>query len=372
VSELRKPRASRKTPAGGVPAAQPNVLQAIVGAKPSEAMPAPRPAPQRPDTPPTEIKDEDSGATTIPQQPSPIPPRAQQPAHMQPTQTQPPPVQFTGYAADASGLPMTPPQGVPQPGQPGAPLGYGQPQGFPQPYPPQQGWYPQQGYPGQQPMTPGGMHQLQPFGAPPPQPMTLTGQMRLFEADEIPDKYKVSAGPPKWIKPLVLGVLATSLAASVTFIIIRSTRDTAPQDGIIQVESVPPGAEVSFDGTRLADPTPMPIEHVPAGTRHEITIVLPRHAPYTETVDIPKQGGKVAVKAMLSPIAGKLTIVTQPDGAEIRIDGQVKGFAPKTIEGLDMDSAKQLELRLEGYEPYVQPLRWPDNGVIKIDATLQR
>ena len=44
------------------------------------------------------------------------------------------------------------------------------------------------------PVTPGALYQLQPYGAPPLQPMSLTGQMRLFEADEIPAQYKVSGG----------------------------------------------------------------------------------------------------------------------------------------------------------------------------------
>src|SRR5262249_20175710 len=42
VSELRKPRGSRKTPGAGVP--QQNVLQAIVGSQASEPMPAPMPS----------------------------------------------------------------------------------------------------------------------------------------------------------------------------------------------------------------------------------------------------------------------------------------------------------------------------------------
>jgi hypothetical protein len=171
---------------------------------------------------------------------------------------------------------------------------------------------------------------------------------------------------------VIAGVLAVSVAAGVTFFIIRSTRDAPPEVGSIRIESVPAGAEVTFDGTRLAGSTPMTVDSVPTGTRHEIKVELARHKPYIETVDVPKRGGEVPVNAVLSLIAGKLRVITEPDGAEIRIDGQVKGYAPKTIEGIDMANAKQLELRLPDYQPHIQALTWPDNGEININQKLVR
>ena len=346
VSELRKPRTSRKTPAGGVPAAQQNVLQAIVGSRPAEPMPAPRPATPQP---PQQERDEDSGANTIPQQPSPV-------AGM------PPPAAYNGYAADASGLPMTPPQGVTQ--YPPSPY-----QPYPPGYPPQP-YYPQQGY-APAPVTPGGLYQLQPYGAPPPQPMTLTGQMRLFEADELGEKYKVTGGP-KWIKLVIAGVIAVSVAAGVTFFIIKATRDKPPSVGTIRIDSVPPGAEVVFDGTRLAGTTPMTVDSVPIGTRHEVRVELARHTPHIETVDVPKHGGEVPIKAFLTPITGKVRVNTQPDGAEIWIDNQLRGKTPMTVTGIDMANAKVLELKMTGYETYRRDLEWPANGEITIQHTLRR
>jgi hypothetical protein len=89
-------------------------------------------------------------------------------------------------------------------------------------------------------------------------------------------------------------------------------------------------------------------------------------------VDIPKRGGEVAVTAQLIPITGKLTVITQPDGAEIWIDGKLRGRTPMTIPDIDMTSAKKLELRLKDYQPYIQDLSWPDNGEININQKLQR
>jgi len=335
VSELRKPRASRKTPGAGVP----NVMQQIVSAQPSEPMPAPRMP-----------RNEDSNASTMPERPPP-----------------------NGYSNDASGLPMgiqTPPQGVPN-------QSYGYPQLAPQQYAqyPQAQQYPQQQYAPTPPqafpqMTPGGMYQLQPYGAPPPQPMSLTGQMRLFEVDEIPSQYRVSSGTSRVLKLVIAGVVAVSVAAGVTFFIIKSTRDMAPSFATVTVTSEPKGAEVSYDGTKLAGLKTMTIDKVPLGTRHEIKVELARHKPYVDAVDIPKNGGEVTVSAALKPITGKLVIVTEPDGAEIRIDGQLRGRAPTTINDIDMASAKTIELRLKDYQPYIQSLEWPASGEIDIDKKL--
>ena len=320
VSELRKPRASRKTPQGGVP--QSNVLQAIVGSKPSEPMPSPRPE-----------RNEDSGAATLPQQPSPV-----------------------------AGLP--PPQPVSQ-----------QPYNGQQPYYPGYPQYPQfpqyqqqAGYPQ---MSPQALYQLQPQGAPPPQQMSLTGQMRLFEADEINPAYKVTGGP-RWIKLVIAGVLAVSVAAGVTFFIIKSTRESAPSVATVRIDSVPPGAEVVFDGTRLAGSTPMTVDSVPVGTRHEIKVEVPRHKPYIETIDIPKSGGDVTVKAFLTALTGKIRVNSRPPGAEIRIDNRLYGYSPMTINGIDIATAKTIELRLKDYQPFTKTLEWPANAEINIDAEMPR
>lgn len=111
---------------------------------------------------------------------------------------------------------------------------------------------------------------------------------------------------------------------------------------------------------------------MPVGTRHEVKVELARHKVHTETVDVPKRGGEVSVKAILVPITGKLRVVSEPDGAEIWIDGKLRGRAPTTIGDIDMTSAKVLELRLKDYQPFVQKLVWPDNGEINIDAKLAR
>jgi len=388
VSELRKPRASRRTPPGGTPhTPPPNVLQAIVASRASEPMPTPRPQPVSQPAAHAAMQSTiampPSGAMPGPMSPgsmsqgqtlSQMPPPQMLPPHLMPPRQHAPadpyavpfPVGTPGgqasYNNDASGLPL----GMPTP--PGmSALPYGQaPGGHPdygsQPLATQLSPH---GYPQ---LSPGALYHFQPQQ---PQPMSLTGQMRLAEIDEIPSQYKLGAARQRWFTYIVSGILAVSVAAGVTFLIIRSTREGAPTAGSVHLESVPSGAEVRFDGTLLTDRTPLTIDGAPVGTRHTIRIELAGYEGVEETIDIPKTGREVSVMKSLRPLTGKILVDSTPEGAEIRINGELRGRTPMTINGVDMSSAKVLELRLKDYQPYRKDLVWKD-GRIDINAALQR
>jgi len=111
---------------------------------------------------------------------------------------------------------------------------------------------------------------------------------------------------------------------------------------------------------------------LPVGSRHTVRVELAHHKPYDDSIDVPKTGGEVPVMALLKPITGKLVIESNPEGADVRIGDQLRGRTPTTITDVDMSSAKHLELRLKDYQPYVQELEWPANGVIQINAKLNK
>jgi hypothetical protein len=205
-----------------------------------------------------------------------------------------------------------------------------------------------------------------------PMPPTLTAQMRLFEVDELPSQYKLNESRRRWFTYIVAAIIAISTAAIATFLIIRLTRETPiPETASIIVESVPPGADVYYDGQRLTGTTPMTIDQVPLGTKHEIRVALAKHKHVVETVDISKTGGDGRVTAKLEPLTGKIVINSRPGGAEITIDGQPRGRTPTTITGVDL-ATKKLELRLKDHAPYSLDLEWPADGIIKVDVPLQR
>jgi hypothetical protein len=216
--------------------------------------------------------------------------------------------------------------------------------------------------------SPGQLYAYQPFGAQ-PMPPTLTGQLRLSEGDELPAHLKLGSGK-RWLGMTVAALVAISLAATVTFFLLRGTHETVPTVGSIRVESSPPGAEITLDGQRLSDATPFTIEGVPVGTRHEVKVALAHYSGDTESVDVPKTGGEAQVTAILKPITGTLTITSTPPNAQILLDKQNRGVTPKTITDVDMRSATHLELRLKDYQVYTNELTWPDNGVITLDVKL--
>jgi hypothetical protein len=377
VSELRKPRPSRRTPPGGmVPG---NVLQQIVGAQASEPMPVPRAGGSGPPAPAASVPVAGAAALTVPLPTPPTTTAATAPPLPPPPHVPaaPPPNQFPSatpgaqaqYIHDASGLPMAmpTPSGLPAVQTPSQVQAYPGPPGASS-YP----GYPPQPYGPGQPISPGGLYQFSPYGQP-PLPLSLTGQLRLSEIDEIPSHFKIRSTRRRWYAYIVAGLIAVSAAAGTTFLIISATRETAPPTtGSVHIESVPPGGEVYFNGTRLTDRTPLTIEGVPVGTRHDIRVEMPRHKAYEETIDIPKTGGEISVTALMKPITGKIVVNSQPGGAEIWINDQLRGRTPTTLNDIDMAAAKKIELRLKGYEPVVADLDWPANGQISLDVKLQR
>ena len=351
VSELRKPRPSRRTPPGGTPT-QSSVLQAIVGAQTNEPMPAPRAhAPTQPQP------------VQQPVMPLPAPQPQALPYPGFPTGTSA--MNGAGYSNDASGLPLgvpTPPSGLPT---------------HPSQYPPYQypSYPPAQGYPtySEHHMTPGALYQMHsPYGAPPPNPMTLTGQLRLSEGDEIPAQYRLGSSK-RWFVYILAGTFAVTVAATVTFFVIRSMRDTpTATTASIHVDSTPTGATVYYDGQKLSEKTPMKIDEVPVSTKHQIRLELDHYRPVTQDADVSSSGSEVRVLALLDRIKGKIRFDSQPNGAEIRLNDHLRGHTPATLSDIDMESAKTIELRLKDYQPYIQQLDWPTTGEITISKKLER
>ena len=377
VSELRKPRASRRTPPGGTPVAAPNVLQAIVGSRASEPMPVPRPPPPPP--PPLRHAQIPASPQLSPEPPPEPPPPSHQPPPLYVSQF-PSGTPGLAYHADASGLPLVP--AAPGMGMPTGYSGGATPGGATDvpPYLPMQGM--PVGYaPGQMApqLSPYGYPQLAPGALhhfpPPPPPLSITHQMRLYEVDELPPQFQLGAPRRRLLTYIVSGVLAVSVAAVATFVVVRSMRDAAPVLGTVRVDSVPASAEVLFDGTRLPNRTPMTIPRTAAGTRHTIRVELAHYSSHEEQIEVPPQGGEISVMATLKAVADKILVESVPSNAEIRIDGALRGRTPATISDVDRDSAKLLELRLKDYQPYqksLQGVTWPNDGKLKVYAKLVR
>ena len=297
VSEIRPPRQSRRTPAGGVPdaahAPTENVLATLLHQPPSGQ-------PQVALSPPTPLA---PGMAMPLAQPGPFPPHAH-----------PPP--------------------------PGAGPGGVVPPQNPSPFP----------FPA---VLPGG-HMPSGSG-----PFTTRQIQTSLELDEIPDKYKIRRHTqvnPIWIAAGAL-VLAAVVAAVLIAIYGGTDEESEAASALIEVVSSPPGASVTVDGRQLDQVTPTSFVGE-TGQTYLIRLDLPRHQRWEREHLVPDEGGQQRVVARLDPIVVKLWVESKPAGAEVFIGGTSAGRTPLDLSGLDPQTTRSIEVRLKGYRPVRRTLDW--------------
>jgi len=392
ISELRRPRGSRRTPPGGVPHG--NVLRELVRAAAQEPMPT-VPIRSRDAVPRAMPDTTTSGATTTPQ------PLV--------TQAPPWPVQVGGPPPGgppsvANAVPQPLPTG-PIPGQHQLPVAFGPPglasapvPGVPSGAHPQPGWPPQPPFPAQQqgmpliaPPTPppgsipapqlpphlvhyGGFpHAAQTVmpGAPPGyQAASFTRQMQAaLELDDLPQRYRFQEARQRKLMWAI--VLVALFAGGIGLAVLLTRQASEGARAELVIESLPSNATVTVDGIALAEKTPSRFRTEPRA-RHEIEVSAPRHKPWRQTIVVPSSGGDVKIVAVLSAAKVKLRINSVPGGAEILINDEVRGVTPKVIEDLDPATAKKVALRLKDFAPEERALDWGDRDTIDLEVRFHR
>ncbi|HEX9208658.1 MAG TPA: PEGA domain-containing protein [Steroidobacteraceae bacterium] len=117
--------------------------------------------------------------------------------------------------------------------------------------------------------------------------------------------------------------------------------------GRLSVQS-PVAARVSVDGRELGN---APGEFRLAPGRHEVVVAAPRHLPYSAPVVIEGGDRRQTLVARPVPAWALLTVLTEPAGAQVLVDGQSRGATPAKLE-LDAGSHR-IELRQAGFKPWV-------------------
>jgi hypothetical protein len=120
--------------------------------------------------------------------------------------------------------------------------------------------------------------------------------------------------------------------------------------GVVLVTSEPAGADVLLDGGRTGQVTPAVIEGVRLAEPHEVA--LSGAAVRGVTLSIRGRPGQLVarVHARLESALGDVTVVSEPPGAAVRIDGKPAGTAPVTLRALRLDERHRIDLVLEGHE----------------------
>jgi serine/threonine protein kinase len=208
---------------------------------------------------------------------------------------------------------------------------------------------------------------------PAPQPFSTRALVAALERDEIPDHYKIGrrTQPTPWIIGLLALILSATVAVTLLAIYGTGESDAAGGDAVVELISIPPGAKVTVDGEVLPSPTPTEIRGAP-GARFLLRFELPHHQVDEEEFVVPEQGDVHQVVARLDANVVKLSVDSVPQGAEVFIGGNSVGRTPVTLPGLDPQSTTSIEVRLRGFRPVRQPLDWASKAEERLVIELER
>ena len=121
--------------------------------------------------------------------------------------------------------------------------------------------------------------------------------------------------------------------------------------GLVDVQT-PVAARVSVGG-KDAGRAPGTIS-LPAG-RHELQVVAERHLPFATTIEVQGAGQRQTLVVPLVPAWALVTVLTQPVGATVLVDGKAAGVTPAKLE-LDAGTHR-VELRQAGFKPWITDIQ---------------
>ena len=116
----------------------------------------------------------------------------------------------------------------------------------------------------------------------------------------------------------------------------------------IEVASVPPGAEITVDG-RWRGRTPQRVTGLGAGS-HRVVVEKAGYAPSERTMNLAGNSNHQLALALL-PSSAALSIVSDPPGAEVHLNGESRGRTPVRIGDLAA-GAHDISVSIPGHEPY--------------------
>lgn len=140
----------------------------------------------------------------------------------------------------------------------------------------------------------------------------------------------------------------------------------AKADGTLLVYSLTEGATIHVDG-RVAGETPMNLPLALAPGEHTLRVSKPGHADYIDTFRV-ESGQETLLQIDLIAVAGALSVVARPPGAEVIVDGKLLGEAPWS--GDVEPGRRRVVIRAPGHEPWRRTLRVELGRAYPIDVVL--
>jgi hypothetical protein len=127
-----------------------------------------------------------------------------------------------------------------------------------------------------------------------------------------------------------------------------------------------------LDGRPLSGTTPLTMEVADVQASHVLELRLSGYQRHSQKLSFPPGGSRLRLYINLEPLHGTLHVRTLPSGAQVLINGVVRGRSPVTIEGLPTSEKTVLEVRKPGHRSVSQPVDWEGQTNLFLEITLPR
>ncbi|MEE2757039.1 MAG: serine/threonine-protein kinase [Myxococcota bacterium] len=144
----------------------------------------------------------------------------------------------------------------------------------------------------------------------------------------------------------------------------------------LKINSFPDGARVYLDGVDRQLRTETTVSDLQAGRRYELRLELPGYVPHIENIDMDGtigSDGKILItkQVFMTKSLGRLSVFSDPPGAEIYINGVLKGETPKIFRRLDREKDRvYVVLKKDGFSDAKSVNHWGDETELKLNLKL--
>ncbi|NLX25006.1 MAG: PEGA domain-containing protein [Lentisphaerae bacterium] len=141
-----------------------------------------------------------------------------------------------------------------------------------------------------------------------------------------------------------------------------------PITGLLQAVSNPEGAEVLIDGVSRGT-TPLLLTDLPLGEYRLEFQIREKFLPRTREVRLIDRS-PVKVEVNLDSRMARLKVGSSPAGAEILVNGVLKGTTPMTVEDVVPGNA-EVRVEMKGYIPFVREMAFAESTPYEINPVLE-
>jgi hypothetical protein len=150
----------------------------------------------------------------------------------------------------------------------------------------------------------------------------------------------------------------------------RLATPPSPGTGHVKLNLATVGAQVWVDGAQLADGAwkdPIPLR---ADVQHDIRVTKPMREEIHMPVTL-RAGESVSRDVELLPAYGKITVASEPAGAEVAVNGKHAGVTPVVVGDVDPGKPARVTLRLRGFAAVTKYLAFDKGLEQALDIKMQ-